>query len=102
MSAEQGKQPRPPTESKRYLEPPSDVPANNYTREARPSVIDAVKMISWEDLKTVHTKTCVRESYLNGMGIGFAFGGLRFALGGTAVRRIGINELRSTLTDGGG
>ncbi|KAI5855290.1 hypothetical protein BZA05DRAFT_391122 [Tricharina praecox] len=71
-----------PTEPKRYLEPPPNHPANEYTREAVPAVADAVKSISLDDFKKVHTQPCFRDAYLWGMSGGFAVGGLRFIAGG--------------------
>jgi len=71
-----------PMEPKRYLEPPPDHPANEYTREAVPGVADAVKSIKLDDFKKVHTQPCFRDAYLWGMSGGFAAGGLKFIVGG--------------------
>lgn len=75
-----------PTEPKRYLEPPPNHPANEYTREAVPAVADAVKSISLDDFKKVHTQPCFRDAYLWGMSGGFAVGGLRFIAGGMDMK----------------
>lgn len=72
-----------PDAPKRYLEPPTDQPANNLTPGAVPTLAAAASMIRLDDFKTVHTKPCFREANLWGMGTGFAFGGARFVLRGT-------------------
>ena len=46
------------------------------------SFIDGLKSIRIEDLKELHTKPCVRESLLTGIGAGFGIGGVRAILGG--------------------
>lgn len=45
-------------------------------------IADIAKSITLEDLQTVHTKPCVRESLLMGILGGFGVGGVRAILGG--------------------
>ena len=54
--------------------------AGGKVKEA--SFIDGLKSIRLSDLKEVHTKPCVRESLLTGIGAGFGIGGIRAILGG--------------------
>jgi hypothetical protein len=48
-----------------------------------PTLGNALKSISLSDYKNFHTIPCVRTALLNGMGAGFAFGGLMFVTGRT-------------------
>jgi cytochrome c oxidase assembly protein subunit 20 len=84
-----------PTEPKRYLEPPPDHPANEYTRVAVPGVTDAVKSIKLDDFKKVHTQPCFRDAYLWGMSGGFAAGGLKFIAGGMDMDSFGATAGRA-------
>jgi cytochrome c oxidase assembly protein subunit 20 len=47
------------------------------------SISDAIKTVRWGDFKNVHMYPCARESFLTGIGAGFAVGGVRALLGGT-------------------
>ena len=49
--------------------------AGGKVKEA--TFIDALKSIRLSDLKEVHTKPCVRESLMIGIGAGFVIGGVR-------------------------
>ena len=44
---------------------------------------DAAKSIKVSDLKEIHKKPCVRDSFLVGIGTGFGVGGIRAIMGGT-------------------
>lgn len=46
------------------------------------TIIDGLKSIRLSDLKEVHTKPCVREALMTGIGAGFGIGGVRAILGG--------------------
>lgn len=83
---------------KPYTPPAPPTGANEYARPAQATLTDAVKSISMEDFKNVHMQPCVRNSLLYGIGTGFAFGGLRLVLGGTAIRAIGVNYSCNWLT----
>ena len=71
------------SEPKRYFEPLPDHPANDLSpRPGSLGFTDAVKTIKLEDFSKAHHNPCFREANLNGMGAGFAVGGLRYILGG--------------------
>ena len=50
------------------------------------SITEIAKSITLEDLQTVHTKPCVRDSLLMGILGGFGVGGVRAILGGMKPR----------------
>ncbi|KAA8906521.1 hypothetical protein FN846DRAFT_715248 [Sphaerosporella brunnea] len=70
--------PPPTDEPKRYFEPTTDGPANEFTREAVPTLQDAVATIKLEDFRKVHLTPCFREANLNGFYAAFVVAGLRF------------------------
>ena len=45
--------------------------------------LDALRSIKSSDFQEVHTKPCVRDAFLTGIGSGFGIGGVRAVLGGT-------------------
>jgi hypothetical protein len=47
-----------------------------------PTLVDAVKTVRMGDFKQVYMYPCARESFLNGIGGGFAIGGIRLLFGG--------------------
>ena len=55
--------------------------AGGRTKEA--SYLDALRSIKLSDFQEVHTKPCVRDAFLTGIGSGFGIGGVRAILGGT-------------------
>jgi cytochrome c oxidase assembly protein subunit 20 len=49
---------------------------------SQPTLGEAVKTVRLGDFKQVYMYPCVRESLLNGIGGGFALGGVRLLFGG--------------------
>lgn len=49
---------------------------------AEPTLGEAIKTVRLGDFKQVYMYPCVRESLLNGIGGGFALGGVRLLFGG--------------------
>ncbi|EDN97409.1 hypothetical protein SS1G_11934 [Sclerotinia sclerotiorum 1980 UF-70] len=47
-----------------------------------PSLGAAIKTVRWQDFAQVHMYPCARESFLTGIGGGFAMGGIRAIFGG--------------------
>jgi cytochrome c oxidase assembly protein subunit 20 len=47
-----------------------------------PTLAQAIKTVRLEDFKQVYMYPCARESLLNGIGGGFALGGVRLMFGG--------------------
>jgi hypothetical protein len=76
----------PTEEPKRYFAPPTDNPANEYSREAVPTLRDAAATIKLEDFSKVHLTPCFREANLNGFYAAFVLAGLRFFLKGGQTR----------------
>ena len=52
-------------------------------RRKEASYSDALRSIKFSDFQEVHTKPCVRDAFLTGIGSGFGIGGVRAVLGGT-------------------
>lgn len=57
--------------------------AGGRTKEA--SYFDALRSIKTSDFQEIHTKPCVRDAMLTGIGGGFGIGGVRAILGGTLI-----------------
>jgi cytochrome c oxidase assembly protein subunit 20 len=55
-------------------------------------IAEIAKSITLEDLQTVHTKPCVRDSLLMGILGGFGIGGVRAILGGKKSRLLAIER----------
>lgn len=53
--------------------------AGGKSREA--TFVDGLRSIRLSDLKDMHTKPCVREALMTGIGAGFGIGGLKAILG---------------------
>ena len=54
--------------------------AGGRTKEA--SYFDALRSVKFADFQEIHTKPCVRDALLTGIGGGFGIGGVRAVLGG--------------------
>ena len=73
--------PSPNTSDNVYASVGSLNTAGGRIKEA--SYLDALKSIKFSDFQEVHTKPCVRDAFLTGIGSGFGLGGVRAILGGT-------------------
>ena len=57
--------------------------AGGRTKQA--GYFDALRSIKFRDFEEVHTKPCVRDALLTGIGGGFGIGGVRAVLGGMLI-----------------
>ena len=73
--------PAPNTDANTFAAVGSLNTAGGRTKEA--SYSDALRSIKLSDFQEVHTKPCVRDAFLTGIGSGFGIGGVRAVLGGT-------------------
>lgn len=51
-----------------------------------PTLGAAIKTVRWQDFTQVHMYPCARESFLTGIGGGFAMGGIRAIFGGALLQ----------------
>ena len=72
--------PAPNTDANTFAAVGSLNTAGGRTKEA--SYSDALRSIKLSDFQEVHTKPCVRDAFLTGIGSGFGIGGVRAVLGG--------------------
>lgn len=72
--------PSPNTDANAFAAVGSMNTAGGRTKEA--SYMDALRSIKLSDFQEVHTKPCVRDALLTGIGGGFGIGGVRAILGG--------------------
>ena len=73
--------PSPNTDANTFAAVGSLNTAGGRIKEA--SYSDALRSIKLSDFQEIHTKPCVRDAFLTGIGSGFGIGGVRAVLGGT-------------------
>ena len=88
--------PAPPTQAKRYWqntntnsnpnEQVNSMPGGTWNtaggKPREPSFWEAAESISLEDFNNLYKAPCARETFMTGIGSGFALGGVRGVLGG--------------------
>ncbi|CAD6455712.1 4f3b4a17-0ff1-440d-86c7-1d0c0eb345d7 [Sclerotinia trifoliorum] len=71
----------PPENANALAEGSGQNTAGTHKHKGTPSLGAAIKTLRWQDFAQVHMYPCARESFLTGIGGGFAMGGIRAIFG---------------------